>query len=214
MIKLYNYYRSSASYRVRIALYLKEIPFEYHAINLRDGEHTSEAYKQINPFQTVPFFTDKNIHLSQSLAILDYLEKQYPQPSLYPQDPELRAKALEITLSLTSDLHPLNNLKVLNYLRDTAHFKDKQIMAWMHHWFHQMLKPIEEMISKKQQTLYALTNSASIVELCLIPQLYNARRFGVDLSEYSTLEAIESTCLELDAFQKALPENQPDYKGN
>lgn len=214
MIKLYNYYRSSASYRVRIALYLKQIPFEYHAINLRNGEHKSEIYKQINPFQTVPYFTNDTIKLSQSLAILDYLEKQYPEPSLYPQDPGLHAKALEIALSIICDLHPLNNLKTLNYLRETANFNDDQIMAWMHHWFNQMLKPLEEMISKRRQTLYALTNSASIVEICLIPQLYNARRFGLDLGKYPTLKAIESTCLELDAFQKALPENQPDYKGN
>jgi maleylacetoacetate isomerase len=211
MIQLYNYYRSSASYRVRIALHLKQIPFAYHAINLRDDEHKSETFKLISSFKAVPYLIDGNIKLSQSLAILDYLENLYPEPALYPKDPALRAKALEIALSLVCDLHPLNNLKVLNYLRENAQFSDEQIMAWMHHWFHQILPPLEEMISKDRQTRYALTDSVSLVELCLIPQLYNARRFGVDLSKYLTLKAIESTCLELGAFQKALPENQPDY---
>ena len=211
MIQLYNYYRSSASYRVRIALHLKQIPFEYHAVQLSTGEQMSEAFKILNPFQAVPYLIDGNIKLSQSLAILDYIEALYPEPALYPSDPELRAKTLEIALSLVCDLHPLNNLKVLGYLREKAQFSDEQIMAWMHHWFHQILAPLEEMISKDRQTRYALTNSVSLVELCLIPQLYNARRFGVNLSKYPTLKAIESTCLELGAFQKALPENQPDY---
>jgi maleylpyruvate isomerase len=211
MIELYNYHRSSASYRVRIALHLKQIPFEYHAINLRDGSHKTDVFQHINSFQTVPYLIDGDIKISQSLAILDYLENLQPEPALYPKDPALRAKALEIALSLVCDLHPLNNLKVLNYLLENANFNDEQTMAWMHHWFHQILSPLEEMISKSKQTRYALTNSASIVELCLIPQLYNARRFEVDLSKYSTLQAIELTCLELDAFQKALPESQPDY---
>lgn len=211
MIQLYNYYRSSASYRVRIALHLKQIPFTYHAVNLREAEHKSEAFKAINSFQAVPYLIDGEVKISQSLAILDYLESLQPEPTLYPKDPALRAKALEIALSLICDLHPLNNLKVLNYLRENAKFNDEQTMSWMHHWFHQILAPLEEMISKSKQTRYALTNSASVVELCLIPQLYNARRFKVDLSKYSTLQAIESTCLEQDAFQKALPENQTDY---
>lgn len=214
MIQLYNYYRSSASYRVRIALHLKQIPFEYHAINLRDGAHKTDAFKKINTFQTVPYFIDGDIKLSQSLAIFDYLENLHPEPTLYPKDPVLRAKALEITLSLMCDLHPLNNLKVLTYLREKTNFNDEQIMSWMHHWFHQILAPLEEMISKNKQTRYALTNSVTTVELCLIPQLYNAHRFGVDLSKYPTLKTIESTCLELDSFQKALPENQIDYEGN
>ena len=214
MIQLYNYYRSSASYRVRIALHLKQIPFVYHAINLRDGEHKSETFRLINSFQTVPYLINDGIKLSQALAILDYLENIYPEPALYPKDLALRAKAIEIALSLVCDLHPLNNLKVLTYLRENANFNDDKIMAWMHHWFNQILTPLEEMISKDKQTRYALTNSVSIVELCLIPQLYNARRFGVELAKYPTLKTIESTCLELDAFQKALPENQPDYKGN
>lgn len=211
MIKLYNYYRSSASYRIRIALHLKQIPFEYHAVNLRDGEHKSETFKLINPFQTVPYLIDGDIRISQSLAILDYLENLQPEPTLYPEDPSLRAKTLEVALSLACDLHPLNNLKVLGYLRENANFNDERIMAWMHHWFHKIFAPLEEMISKNKQTRYALTNSVSIVELCLIPQLYNARRFKVDLSKYSTLQTTESICLELDAFQKALPESQPDY---
>ncbi|MDP4725110.1 MAG: maleylacetoacetate isomerase [Alphaproteobacteria bacterium] len=211
MIQLYNYYRSSASYRVRIALHLKQIPFTYHAVNLREAKHKSEAFKAINSFQAVPYLIDGEVKISQSLAILDYLESLQPEPTLYPKDPALRAKALEIALSLICDLHPLNNLKVLNYLRENAKFNDEQIMAWMHHWFHKILAPLEEMISKNKQTRYALTNSVSIVELCLIPQLYNARRFEIDLSKYSTLKTVESICLELDAFQKALPESQPDY---
>ena len=211
MIQLYNYYRSSASYRVRIALHLKQIPFDYRAVNLRKEEQKSEAFQNINSFQAVPYLIDGNVKISQSLAILDYLENLHPEPALYPKDQALRAKALEITLSLTCDLHPLNNLKILIYLREHAQFDDTQIMSWMHHWFHQTFTPLEEMISKSKQTRYALTDSVSLVELCLIPQLYNARHFDVKLECYPTLRAIESTCLQLDAFQKALPENQPDY---
>jgi maleylacetoacetate isomerase len=168
---------------VRIALHLKQIPFTYHAINLRDGEHKSETFRLINSFQTVPYLINGDTKLSQSLAILDYLENLYPEPALYPKAPALRAKAIEIALSLVCDLHPLNNLKVLTYLRENADFNDDQIMAWMHHWFNQILTPLEEMISKDKQTRYALTNSVSIVELCLIPQLYNAQRFGVELAK-------------------------------
>lgn len=115
MIQLYNYYRSSASYRVRIALRLKQIPFDYRAVNLRKEEQKSEAFQNINSFQAVPYLIDGNVKISQSLAILDYLENLHPEPALYPKDQALRAKALEIALSLTCDLHPLNNLKILFY---------------------------------------------------------------------------------------------------
>ena len=209
-IKLYTYFRSSASYRVRIALYLKNISFESIPIDLRKGEQKHPSYTSMNAQSILPFFVTDDVAFSQSLTILEYLEAHYPKsPLLPPVSHPLHWKARSLAHYIACEIHPLNNLRVLHYLTQTLHVNDAQKNAWYHHWIHEGFHVLEKELSPFE-TPYSVWEEPTWVDLCLIPQMYNARRFGVDLSSYPRLQRIAHHCMQHDAFILASPEKQED----
>jgi maleylacetoacetate isomerase len=213
MIKLYSYWRSSAAYRVRIGLNLKDIKHEIIPVNmLKDGgEQLADKYRQINPQALIPALIDGDITLTQSLAILEYLDEKYPQNSLIPGDIENRARVRQFAQIIACDIHPLNNLRVLKYLKRELGVEDDARDEWYRHWIKTGFESFESALMKIDRNgPFCLGTDLTLADLCLIPQMYNAHRFEVPLQPYPTLCAIEEACLELDAFQKATPENQDD----
>ncbi|MCQ1059223.1 maleylacetoacetate isomerase [Photobacterium sp. DNB23_23_1] len=217
-MKLYDYYRSSASYRVRIALNMKGLSYEQVVISLLDKEQNSAAYSALNPNQLVPGFcrntdnsekssSEDTAVLGQSLAIIEYIDECYPEPPLLPSDPWHKAQCREIALIVACDIHPLNNLRVLNYLNSDFGVNQNEKMIWYHHWLKQGLQSLEN-LSNRYNTLFTCTDTPSLADICLIPQLYNAKRFGFETNNYPRLLEVEQRCLALAAFQKAHPDNQ------
>ncbi len=210
MIKLYGYWRSSASYRVRIALELMGVDYDYVSVNLRTAEHRSGDYLAKNPQGLVPMleFSD-GTQLTQSLAILDYMDSEFEGPKLLPRDPIARAQIIAAASIVACDTAPIQNLRVLKYIRAEHDQDDAGVKAWAAHW-------IADGLSKLEKTLaldsYAFVGSQDpgYLECVLIPQIYNAERWGVDMSRFPILSGINSHCLALEAIQRALPENQPD----
>ena len=212
-MKLYNYFRSSASYRVRIALNLKGVSYEYTPIHLRrgGGEHLTPAYKAIHPQALIPALEDEGRVLTQSLAILEYLEERYPNPPLLPRDPADRALVRGMALAVACEMHPLQNLRVLGYLQNTLHHSEAEAQTWGRHWITEGLIALEQMVKTvATRDNFCLGDSPTIADLCLIPQMVNARRFACDLSVCPTLVQIDAYCRTLPAFAKAAPEAQVD----
>lgn len=200
--KLYDYFRSSCSYRVRIALQLKNISHEIIPISLLKHENHSPEYLKINPQGLVPTWQDDAIILSQSLAILEYLDEAYPQvPKLLPHDLQLRAQTRQLAYIIACDMHPLNNLRVKEYLQEHG-FTNEAFLQWYHHWLKKGFDTLERMVSNGP---YCLGNALTLADICLIPQLYNAKRFNFDLSSYPKLLNIEHHCQQLPAFIHAEP---------
>lgn len=209
--KLYSYFRSSASYRVRIVLNLKNIDHELVYINLREGEQSSPAYKAISPQGFVPALEIGGKVLTQSLAIIDYLERFSFTPSLYPADPMVRARVLELAYIIAQDIHPLNNLRILKYLTNELKTDEDDNLRWYKHWVHEGLKVFEQRV--KQNGLegrFCYGDEITLADICLVPQIYNALRFGCDISDYKSLMRIYESCLALSAFKLAQPESQKD----
>ncbi|EJI85978.1 MULTISPECIES: maleylacetoacetate isomerase [Alishewanella] len=210
-MKLYSYWRSSAAYRVRIALNLKQLSFETIPVHLlKDGgQQHSSAYQALNPAELVPTLVDEQGSLSQSLAIIEYLDETYPEPRLLPQEPFARAKVRALALDIACDLHPLNNLRVLQYLTGELALDEAQKLRWIQHWLTLGFNALEQ---KLQQTAgqYCYGDDVSLADLCLVPQVYNALRFNLDLSRYPLISRIYQHCLQLAAFALAAPEQQPD----
>ncbi len=212
-MKLYGYWRSSAAYRVRIALNLKGLDYEVAPVHLlKDGgEQLQAEYQAINPQGVVPALVDGDVNIGQSLAIIDYLETRYPEPPLYPQSAEARAFAQQLALVVACDIHPLNNLRVLKYLKRTLEQGDEARNDWYHHWVEGGFTAMEKLLDGRDwQGPYCLDGQVTIADACLIPQIYNARRFGIAMDEFPSLVKIEQACMELEAFQGAAPENQVD----
>ena len=218
-LTLYSYYRSSCSYRVRIALHYKELEFEYKAIHLIKNQQFTDPYKKLNPFSQVPSLKHGEKVLTQSLPILLYLEDVKPKPALLPQDSFKRAEVLSFCEMINSGIQPLQNLSVLNEL-DSRFKADKK--EWSKHWIEKGLLACEKFLkssvsnssnnsSNDSFNSYCFSNELSLADLFLIPQIYNANRFGVDMKTLPLLQKINEHCLGLEAFQKALPENQPDF---
>lgn len=206
-MKLYDYYRSSASYRVRIALRLKGLAVETVSVNLKDGAQKDAAYTACNPQQLVPVLElDDGARLTQSLAIIDYLEAMYPEPPLLPSDMVARAHVRALAQLIACDIHPLNNLRVLQYLRGTLQVAEEQKTAWYHHWIHEGFRAFEARLTALDSGDYCLGGTPGLADLCLIPQVYNARRFDADLTPYPRIRRIEAACLAQDAFSKTAPE--------
>ena len=203
---LHGYWRSSASYRVRSALNWKCIAAGTHAVDVRAGGHHAPDYLALNPQGLVPSLVDGPLVLSQSLAIIEYLEETHPNPPLLPADPAGRAKARATALAVACDIHPLNNPRIMNYLRGEMGQPQAAVDSWIKHWIAEGFGPLEATAGAP----YLCGDAVTIADLCLVPQMYNARRFGVDLSPYPKLTGIEARLLALPAFAKALPENQPD----
>ncbi len=209
-MKLYSYFRSSAAYRVRIALNLKGVPYETVPIHLvKDGgRHRSPEYRAVNPQMRVPALAlGSGERLFQSLAIIEYLDEVYPEPPLLPADAEHRALARALAQIVACDIHPLNNSSTLAYLRGPFGQSDDAVDAWYAHWVRAGFAAIETLIGLGP---YACGAQVTVADVCLVPQLYNARRFKVPLDDYPKIAAVEAACNKLPAFDKARPEKQPD----
>ena len=210
-MQLYTYFRSSAAYRVRIALNLKGLSADLipvHLIN-NGGEQHSEAYKAVNPSELVPTWVEDDFQLSQSLSILECLNEQHPEVALLPQDTQQRALVRAFSLAIACDIHPLNNLRVLQYLSGTLQVTDDQKKTWYRHWVETGFKTLEAMLTQSNGK-FCFGDQATIADCCLIPQVYNALRFNVDMSAYPKIEAIYKHCNTLEAFQNAAPEAQQE----
>jgi len=210
MMKLHGYWRSSASYRVRIALALKGVEAEHVAVNLREGEQRGAEYLNRNPQGFVPVLElEDGTELSQSLAILDYLDATFRDPPLMPREAILRSKILSASLVIASDIAPLQNSSVLKYIREDADQGEAGAAQWAQHWIGNGFRALEK-IAAKSETQFMFTNKPMFFECCLIPQVYNARRHGVDMDAFPNLKKLDARCRDLPAFQQAAPENQHD----
>jgi maleylpyruvate isomerase len=212
-MKLYTFFRSSASYRVRIALNLKGLDYGQAPIHLRrgGGEQLATAYRAINPQALVPALEDSGRILTQSLAIMEYLEERYPKPPLLPADPADRALVRSMALIIACEIHPIQNLRVLVYLKNHLKQSDEDLNRWARHWIDLGLSALEQMVvSAPQRGGFCFGNTPTFADICLVPQLANARRFGCDLSVYPALLQIETACNALPTFANAAPEKQPD----
>jgi maleylacetoacetate isomerase len=212
-MKLYGFFRSSASYRVRIALNLKGLAYEHAGVHLSKagGEQFAPAFRKLNPQSLVPVLEDGPLALTQSLAIIEYLEETHPNPPLLPRTAAERARVRALALAIACDLHPLNNLRVLNYVAGPMGAGEDGKLKWYRHWIAVGLEPLEAMLANDKATgKFCHGDAPGLADCCLVPQLANARRFKCDVAPYPTLLAIEKNCLALDAFQRAAPDRQPD----
>jgi maleylacetoacetate isomerase len=211
-MELIGYWRSSAAYRVRIALNLKGIEHQHRFCDLRAGDQHSEGYKLLNPQGLVPTLINaQEVRLTQSLAIIEWLEEMYPNPRLLPSDTVGRALARASAMEIACDVHPLNNLRVLNYLRGALAQPEAAVQAWIGHWISKGLESLEARFARTSGEFFFGT-SPGILEICLVPQLHSARRFGIDITRYERLLRAEQAAAELLAFQRAAPEAQPDAR--
>ncbi|MGF1776692.1 maleylacetoacetate isomerase [Vibrio nomapromontoriensis] len=216
---LYGYWRSSAAYRVRIGLNLKQLNYESISVHLvrNGGEQHDPQYREINASELVPVLVDGEVQLNQSLVILQYLDETYPDVLLTPDQTPLRYQALAMAQDIAIEIHPLNNLRVQQYLERALACEQEAKMDWIHYWVHQGFSALEEKLHKHRQThgdsRYSLTDSPCIVDICLVPQVYNALRFAVDMSPYPLINSIVDACNQLPAFIDAMPENQADAQG-
>ena len=209
-VKLYSYFRSSAAFRVRIALNLKGIAYETVPVHLvKDGGHNRRPeFRAVNPQMRIPaLVTPTGDVLIQSLAIIEYLDETHPEPPLLPKDPTARAQARALAEIVACDIHPLNNIGPLRYLKRELHQDQAAIDAWYHHW---VLAGFEALEALVRPGPYACGGAVTVVDLCLVPQVYNARRLNVPLDKFPRIVAIDAACLKLPAFDRARPENQPD----
>ncbi|MCF8481657.1 MAG: maleylacetoacetate isomerase [Rhodospirillum sp.] len=211
-MKLYTYWRSSAAYRVRIALNLKGLEVEMASVHLAKGDQERQAYGAINPQKLIPCLElDDGMVIAQSLAIIEYLDETHPNPALLPADPVARARTRALAQAIAVDIHPVNNLRVLKYLKGVLGLSESAKDTWYTHWILEGFAGVEESLTRSAIPGPFLGGAApGLFEICLIPQLYNARRFSVDLSPFPRLTAIEELCVALPAFKRAAPENQPD----
>jgi maleylacetoacetate isomerase len=209
-VKLYSYFRSSAAYRVRIALNLKGLAYETTSIHLvKDGGHNRRPeFRAINPQMRVPVLvTPAGETLFQSLAIIEYLDETHPEPPLLPKDPIARAKVRALAELIACDIHPLNNTAPLRYLKNAMGQQQSAIDTWYHHW---ILEGFEALEAQIEPAPYTCGKTVTIADLCLVPQVYNARRLKVPLEKFPKILSAEAACLKLPAFDRARPENQPD----
>jgi len=209
-VKLYSYFRSSAAYRTRIALNLKGLPYETVPVHLvKDGGHNKRPeYRAINPQMRVPaLLLDDGDVLTQSLAIIEYIDETHKQPPLLPADPIERAKVRALAQLIACDIHPLNNTSPLRYLKNELGHDQPAIDAWYHHWILAGFEALETMLRPGP---YAFGPAVTLADVCLVPQVYNARRLKVPLDRFGKIVAVDAACLKLPAFDRARPENQPD----
>jgi maleylpyruvate isomerase len=208
MLTLYDYYRSSAAYRVRIALNIKGCEYDVNSIHLlkNGGEQFSSDYKRINPLSLVPSLQDDKLILTESLAIIEYLDEKFPAPPLLPKNIEDKARVRAFALTIAADTHPLCNLRVNNYLMKEFHITEDQRKQWIQHWINIGLTALETQLTNNHFTgKYCFGNTPTLADICLIPQLFSAQRFECDLSRFPTLMRINDNCNEIDAFSNAYP---------
>lgn len=210
-MKLYSYFRSSAAYRVRIALNLKGLPAEIVPVHLvkNGGEQHSAEYCQLNASELVPTLIDDTFALSQSLSILEYLDEKYPEPALLPKQIQQRALIRAFSQNIACDIHPLNNLRVLQYLQNVFALSEGEKSTWYKHWIELGMRSLEAQLTESNGQ-FCFGEQATFADCCLIPQVYNAKRFNIDVSVFPKIESIYQHCMTLDAFQQAAPEAQID----
>lgn len=211
MMKLYGYFRSGTSHRTRIAMNLKQLDYESISINLAQDEQLQSTFKAINPQGLVPVLEAKDLVMFQSPAILEWLEEAYPQPPLLPDDTVGRVRVRSLSAIIGCDIHPINNRRILQYLRNELNVDESQVITWCQRWISEGFAALESLLAEdKHRGDFCYGNQPTLADCYLIPQVYSARRFKVDLSPYPNIVAIDKHCHTLQAFIEAAPENQPD----
>ena len=210
-MQLYNYFRSSASFRVRIALELKGLSYEYLPVHLVKGEHKADAYKAVSPSVLVPtLVTDEGERLGQSMAIIEYLDETHPEPPLLPRDPLGRARVRALAQLVACEIHPLNNLRVLKYLVRELGVEEEKKNDWYRHWVRDGLEAFERELARLPASTYCYGETPTLADCCLVPQVFNGRRFNTNYDGLDRTMAVFENCMKLPAFQKAQPSNCPD----
>ena len=209
-MKLHNYFRSSASFRVRIALELKGLSYDYVPVNLLGGEQKKAPYTALSADALVPLLEDDGQYLSQSMAIIEYLDEKHPAPALLPADALGRAQVRALAQSIACEIHPLNNLRVLKYLVHELKVGEDAKNAWYQHWCREGLQAFERQLGRLPVSRYCYGDTPTLADCCLVPQLFNAARFKVDVSDLPRTLAVYDACMALPAFQKAQPSACPD----
>lgn len=210
-MKLYGYWRSSAAYRVRIALHLKGLIFESIPVHLvKDGgEQHKTTYTELNPTHLVPTLVDEDIVLHQSIAIIEYLDEKHPSVALYPKDIVAKAKVKALALDIACEMHPVNNLRVQQYLVKNLLLQESDKLTWSHHWMNLGFVAVEQQLTLSAGR-YCFGDNITMADICLVPQVYNANRFNLDMSKFPHICRVVENCQQQTAFIAALPENQPD----
>jgi maleylpyruvate isomerase len=208
-MKLYTYFRSSAAFRVRIAMNLKSLAYDTAFVHLAKGEHRAPAYGAINPQSLLPTLDDGGALLTQSLAIIEYLEETHPAPSLLPGNALARARIRSLSMLIACEIHPVNNLRVLQHLKRALGQNDEQVNAWYRHWIGDGLAKFEVDLAKAPGR-FCHGDSPTMADCCLVPQVFNAQRYQCDLAPYPATMRIFAECMKLDAFDRAQPAKQPD----
>lgn len=211
-MKLYSYFRSSASFRVRIALELKSLPYEYIPVHIARGDHKKPPYAALSADTLVPLLEVGGEKFSQSMAIIEYLDDTQPEPALLPADALGRAKVRALAQSIACEIHPLNNLRVLKYLVRELKVEDEAKNAWYVHWCREGLEAFERQLSQLPASTYCYGNTPTLADCCLVPQIFNAQRFKVSFEGLPRTMAAYKACMALPAFQKAQPSACPDYE--
>ena len=211
-MRLYSFLLSSAAFRVRIALNLKGIDYETVSVNLAQGEHREQAFLATNPQATVPVIDDDGTVLWQSLAIIDYLDARFPNPRLIPAEPVARARVQALAQLIVCEMHPLNNLRVRSYLRDELKLDEAGLSRWYEHWIAEGFVSLEALVRRFSGGRYCFGDAVSVADVCLVPQVFNARRFNCDLAPYPTIVRIADGLRAEPAFARAAPGEPPDAK--
>lgn len=209
-MKLYDYFRSSAAYRVRIAMNLKGLTADREFIHLRKGDQRGEAYRAINPQKLVPTLIDGDVTLAQSLAIIEYLNETKAGPALLPSDPVGRARVRQLAQIIACDIHPINNLRILGYLTGKLGLSEEQRDEWYRHWVKEGFEALETLLQDKATGLFCHGDQPTLADICLVPQVFNGLRFKVDMNPYPVINRIYAQCNTLEAFAEAKPDVQPD----
>ena len=214
MMKLHNYFRSSASYRVRIALNIKGLAYDYVPVHIARGEHHQPPFADIAPEQLVPLLEEDESsggeRISQSMAIIEYLDETHPEPALLPHDAVGRARVRALSQIVACEIHPINNLRVLKYLVKDLKLDEAAKNAWYRHWVREGLEAFERQLAEQSAGIYCYGNTLTMADCCLVPQIFNAQRFDCDLSGLPRTMAAYEACMQLDAFQRAHPSRCPD----
>ena len=211
-MKLHNYFRSSASFRVRIALALKGLSYEYHAVHLDQGEQLQDAFTQLNSDALVPMLEIDGLRLTQSMAIMEYLDETHPTPALLPQDAAGRARVRALSQAIACEIHPINNLRILKYLSGTLKLDEDTKNTWYRHWVSLGLQAFEKQLAHSPAGAFCHGDTPGMADCVLVPQIFNAQRFKVELGGFTRTMAVFEACMALPAFQQAQPSACPDFE--
>jgi maleylacetoacetate isomerase len=210
-VKLYTYFRSGAAFRVRIALNLKGVAYEPQFVHLPKGAHRESSYAEVNPQALVPtLVTDEGPKLAQSLAIIEYLDEIHPRPALLPKDVSGRARVRSLSLLVACEIHPLNNLRVLQHLKRALKQDEAQVKSWYQHWIAEGLAKLEAELQSPASGRFSHGDVPTMADCCLVPQVFGAKRYDCDLAPYPTVVRVFDECMKLEAFERAQPSRQPD----